>query len=193
MAGVAGLLAIAIITQNLAQESGFLSLRVPAPEFPPLAGEGSNDTGGGGSHDGGLPRHQAALKRRARGDAPTVPSMSGSQPDFPGEADKGGITWINSKPLSMHGLRGKVVMIDFWDYTCINCIRTFPVNKKIWSRYKADGFVLIGVDDAEFGFRDAGRTRARGGQAPRASLPDCLDYRYRIWNAYNNSTGRTYF
>jgi peroxiredoxin len=186
VAGIAGLLAIAITTQNLAQESGFLSLRVPAPEFPAIAGELSNDTGGG-SHDGKTPTTQGGTQTPSRvGDAPTVPSLGGSQPDFPGEADEGGITWINSKPLSMHGLRGKVVMIDFWDYTCINCIRTFPFNKKIWSRYKADGFVLIGVDDAEFSSATPVERAREAVKRLELPYPIVSDYHYQIWNAYNN-------
>lgn len=86
----------------------------------------------------------------------------------------------------MRGLRGKVVMIDFWDYTCINCIRTFPFNKQLWDRYKNDGFVLIGVDDAEFSSAmpvDRAREAVKRLELP---YPIVVDYHFQIWNAYKN-------
>jgi len=86
----------------------------------------------------------------------------------------------------MRGLRGKVVMIDFWDYTCINCIRTFPFNKKIWDRYRNLGFVLIGVNDAEFSSAtpvDRAREAVKRFQLP---YPVVVDFHFHIWNAYHN-------
>lgn len=87
----------------------------------------------------------------------------------------------------MAELRGRVVMIDFWEYTCINCIRTFPENKKLWERYRNDGFVLIGVDDAEF--TSAAPVERVREAVRRFALPYpvVVDYRYQIWNAYKNS------
>lgn len=60
--------------------------------------------------------------------------------------------WINSQPLSLEKLQGKVVLIDFWAYSCINCIRTFESLKKIWEKYKNKRFVLIGIHTPEFEF-----------------------------------------
>ena len=60
--------------------------------------------------------------------------------------------WLNSEPLTLAGLRGKVVLVDFWTYTCINCIRTYPFLKLWNSRYADDGLVIIGVHSPEFEF-----------------------------------------
>ena len=97
-------------------------------------------------------------------------------------------TWINSSPLTMSGLRGKVVLIDFWEYTCINCIRTFAENKKWYERYRKDGFEIIGVHDPEFDIAySADNVRAA---VKRFGLPYpvVVDGDFRIWKAYNNST-----
>lgn len=73
-------------------------------------------------------------------EGPIAPELTGTQ------------AWINSEPLKIHDLRGKVVLIDFWTYTCINCIRTLPY-LKIWhSKYADDGLVIIGVHSPEFQF-----------------------------------------
>ncbi len=71
----------------------------------------------------------------------------GSAPEFTGIDH-----WINSTPLSIKDLRGKVVLVDFWTYSCINCIRTLPYVTSWYSKYKADGFVVIGVHTPEFAF-----------------------------------------
>ena len=64
----------------------------------------------------------------------------------------GGDGWINSAPISLADLRGKVVLVDFWEYTCINCLRTLPYLREWYKRYAADGFVIIGVHTPEFAF-----------------------------------------
>ncbi|MGH9536017.1 MAG: redoxin domain-containing protein, partial [Terriglobales bacterium] len=84
--------------------------------------------------------------------------------------------------------RGKVVMIDFWEYTCINCIRTFPENKSWWRRYHKDGFVIIGVHDPEFKYaHDVANVRAA---VKRFGLPYpiVVDDWYQIWNAYHSDS-----
>ena len=60
--------------------------------------------------------------------------------------------WFNSPPLTMAGLRGRVVLIDFWTYTCINCLRTLPYVSSWDERYRADGLTIVGVHTPEFGF-----------------------------------------
>lgn len=76
---------------------------------------------------------------------PPVPSpLSVGQPAP--ELD-GALTWINSPPLRLADVRGKVVSLDFFDYSCVNCIRTFPYLKEWLHRYAADGLVIIGVHD----------------------------------------------
>lgn len=58
--------------------------------------------------------------------------------------------WINSEPLSLRGLRGKVIFLDFWTYGCVNCVRTLPSMKELHSRYHDKGLVVVGVHTPEF-------------------------------------------
>jgi cytochrome c biogenesis protein CcdA/thiol-disulfide isomerase/thioredoxin len=72
-----------------------------------------------------------------------------------------GNTWINSPPLALNALKGKVVLIDFWTYSCINCIRTLPYLKSWYEKYHDKGLVIIGVHSPEFAFeKDTGNVRA---------------------------------
>ena len=108
-------------------------------------------------------------------------------PDFPPPGfSVSGTTWINSPPLTLEQLRGKVVMIDFWEYTCINCIRTFPQNKEWYARYHKYGFEIIGVHDPEFQIAyDVANVRAA---VKRYELPYpiVVDDWFKIWKAYSN-------
>lgn len=98
------------------------------------------------------------------------------------------VEWINSLPLTMAGLRGKVVLIDFWEYTCINCIRTFGENKKWYERYHKYGFEIIGVHCPEFDI--AYRVSNVKDAVKRFELhyPVVVDDKFLIWRAYHNST-----
>ncbi|HKT13632.1 MAG TPA: redoxin domain-containing protein [Terriglobia bacterium] len=96
--------------------------------------------------------------------------------------------WIDSPPLTMDRLRGKVVLIDFWEYTCINCIRTFAENKKWYERYHQYGFDIIGVHCPEFdvAYRVSNvRTAVKRFGLP---YPVVVDGNFLIWRAYHNST-----
>lgn len=98
----------------------------------------------------------------------------------------GGIAWINSEPLSLEQLRGKVVLVDFWTYSCINCIRTLPYLRDWWDKYRDSDFVIIGVHSPEFAFE---RELANVQQAVRdfeITYPVVLDNDFTIWNAYDN-------
>lgn len=114
-------------------------------------------------------------------------ALNQKAPDFPPPGFKvSGTTWINSPPLTMGQLRGKVVMIDFWEYTCINCIRTFPQNKEWYSRYKKYGFEIIGVHDPEFQIAyDVENVRAAV-QRFGLPYPIVVDDWYKIWKNYSN-------
>lgn len=186
----ASLLWFAISPVTRAQESGLLSMHVPAPEFPPPANALANTLAepAGSSPASVAPRGPVGPGGVSGGAPSSMPVGVQPQDAQPSAASAAGVTWINSPPLTMEGLRGKVVMIDFWDYTCINCIRTFPENKKLWDRYRSDGFVLIGVDDAEFASAapaDRVREAVKRFELP---YPIVVDDRYQIWNAYKNSS-----
>ena len=98
----------------------------------------------------------------------------------------GGTAWLNSKPLTTADLRGKVVLVDFWEYTCINCLRTLPYLRTWWKRYGADGFVIVGVHTPEFGFSGEDKNVAAATQRLDIGWPVVLDSRETIWNRYGN-------
>lgn len=94
--------------------------------------------------------------------------------------------WLNSPPLTTQSLRGKVVLIDFWTYSCINCLRAMPYVKDWHERYKDHGLVVIGVHTPEFAFeKDEGNVR-RATQDLGVSYPVALDNNYTIWRAFKN-------
>jgi len=100
----------------------------------------------------------------------------------------GGATgWLNSRPLTAAGLRGKVVLIDFWTYTCINWLRQLPYVRAWAEKYKDQGLVVIGVHTPEFAFeRDVDNVR-RAAKDMRVDYPVAIDNNYTIWRAFNNS------
>src|SRR4051812_10603985 len=111
------------------------------------------------------------------------PSL-GLAPDFTGNQ-----RWFNTpgdKPLHLAQLRGKVVLVDFWTYTCINCLRTLPYLKALDARYRKDGLVIVGVHTPEFPFeRDAGNVLAAIKQNG-IHYPVVQDNKYATWDAYAN-------
>jgi cytochrome c biogenesis protein CcdA/thiol-disulfide isomerase/thioredoxin len=94
--------------------------------------------------------------------------------------------WLNTSPLTMAQLKGKVVLVDFWTYSCINCIRTLPYVESWYQKYSSEGFVVIGVHTPEFAFEhDTGNVAAaivRFG----ITYPVAQDNEYSTWTAYNN-------
>ena len=98
----------------------------------------------------------------------------------------GAVTWLNSPPLSREQLKGKVVLIDFWTYSCINCIRTIPHVRALHQRYARDGLVVIGVHTPEFAFeRDLGNVR-KAVRDFAIRYPVAVDNDWTIWKAFNN-------
>jgi thiol-disulfide isomerase/thioredoxin len=97
--------------------------------------------------------------------------------------------WFNTpggRPLTLAGLRGRVVLVDFWTYTCINCIRTLPHVKAWDARYRDDGLTVIGVHSPEFSFeKDAGNVE-RAVREDGIRYPVAQDNDFTVWNAYAN-------
>ena len=108
----------------------------------------------------------------------------GEAPDFTGNQ-----RWFNTpggRPLTLKQLRGKVVLVDFWTYTCINCIRTLPYLKALDARYRKDGLVIVGVHTPEFPFeREASNVQAAIKQNG-IRYPVAQDNKYATWDAYGN-------
>lgn len=100
---------------------------------------------------------------------------------------QGGSNWLNpEKPITLASLKGKVVLVDFWTYTCINCIRTLPHVTGWYNKYHALGFEVIGVHSPEFAFeQDKGNVLAAIKRF-NIKYPVVQDNKLNIWNAYNN-------
>lgn len=94
--------------------------------------------------------------------------------------------WINSEPLSIEQLRGKVVLVDFWTYTCINCIRTLPYLKGWDEKYRGKGLVIVGVHTPEFNFERKYENVLKAVNDYQLKYPVALDNTYATWNAYQN-------
>ncbi|MBC7565231.1 cytochrome c biogenesis protein DipZ [Candidatus Saccharibacteria bacterium] len=94
--------------------------------------------------------------------------------------------WINSQPLKLSDLKGKVVLVDFWTYSCINCIRTQPHLKSLYSTYKDSGFVIVGVHAPEFAFEKDPKNVAEAAKKAGLNYPIALDNDFATWNAFNN-------
>jgi len=133
----------------------------------------------------GAPRFAEAARD---GDPDAIDASSlkalGTAPDFTGN-DR----WFNTPggaPLSLQGLRGRVVLVDFWTYTCINCIRTMPYLRAWDRRYRDKGLTIVGVHTPEFPFeRDADNVRRAIAQN-RLRYPVAQDNAYATWNAWGN-------
>ena len=94
--------------------------------------------------------------------------------------------WLNTQPLTMASLRGKVVLVDFWTYSCINCIRTLPYVESWYQKYGPEGFVVVGVHTPEFAFEhDPGNVAAAISRSG-ITYPVAQDNEYATWTAYNN-------
>jgi cytochrome c biogenesis protein CcdA/thiol-disulfide isomerase/thioredoxin len=94
--------------------------------------------------------------------------------------------WINSKPLTLKQLKGKVVLIDFWTYTCINCIRSLPYVQGWYSEYHKDGLVVIGIEAPEFSYEKIPSNVAAAVKQDGLTYPIAIDGNLATWNAYHN-------
>jgi thiol-disulfide isomerase/thioredoxin len=94
--------------------------------------------------------------------------------------------WFNSAPLTREQLKGKVVVIDFWTYSCINCLRALPYVNAWDAKYRKDGLVVIGVHAPEFAFEREPANVARAIKELGIRYPVALDNQYRLWNALKN-------
>jgi len=95
-------------------------------------------------------------------------------------------SWINSSPLTLLDLKGKVVLIDFWTYSCINCIRTQPYLNKWYESYKESGFEILGLHAPEFAFEELVENVQNEVKKAKILYPVALDNSFATWNAYSN-------
>ncbi len=114
---------------------------------------------------------------------PSLPQL-GAAPDFTGTE-----RWFNTpggSPLSLAGLRGHVVLVDFWTYTCINCLRTLPFLKGLYATYHRYGLEIVGVETPEFAFEREASNVQQAVQSDGIRYPVVQDNNYGTWNAYQN-------
>jgi len=98
----------------------------------------------------------------------------------------GAVAWLNSRPLVADALKGKVVLVDFWTYSCINCLRTLPYIRAWAEKYGPHGLVIVGVHTPEFAFEKDKANVERAVRNLDIRYPVALDNDYAIWNAFNN-------
>jgi thiol-disulfide isomerase/thioredoxin len=131
-------------------------------------------TGSRNAEKSGAPAANASASPLALGD-------DGSLPDL-----RGATGWLNSAPMSGKSLRGKVVLVDFWTYTCINSLRPLPYVKGWAAKYKEAGLIVIGVHTPEFSFEKESRNVENAARDLKVTYPVAIDSDYAIWRAFNN-------
>ncbi|CAG4925788.1 thioredoxin family protein [Paraburkholderia saeva] len=124
----------------------------------------------------------AGVMSAQSGAASALPvSTSSAAPEFAGIEN-----WLNSKPLTMQQLRGKVVLVDFWTYSCINCINTLPHVEDWYTKYKDQGLVVVGVHTPEYPYERKTEKVSAAIQKYGLHYPVAQDNSYATWNAYGN-------
>jgi cytochrome c biogenesis protein CcdA/thiol-disulfide isomerase/thioredoxin len=136
-----------------------------------VAGGPNVMTGGPGMMMSGKPAMQATSDLPVEGQ---LPSLAGA------------VAWLNSPPLTAADLLGKVVLVDFWTYSCINCLRSIPYIRSWAEKYQAQGLVVIGVHAPEFAFEKSIDNVRRATQDLKIDYPVAIDNNYAIWRAFNN-------
>jgi cytochrome c biogenesis protein CcdA/thiol-disulfide isomerase/thioredoxin len=163
------------VTKHLHEISGH------EPKFAPANGSSACGSSGSGSSVKAAPANasQATLLAAASG-----LKKLGPAPEFHETQD-----WFNTpeqKPLSLSSLRGRVVLIDFWTYTCINCIRTLPYLKAWDATYRHDGLTVVGVETPEFAFEHDASNVSNAIKQFGLKYPVVQDNKMGTWNAYGN-------
>jgi cytochrome c biogenesis protein CcdA/thiol-disulfide isomerase/thioredoxin len=145
---------------------------VAGSEVP--AGATSGGAEGAISSSGGAAAVKAADTQLSLPDEGVAPPLAGA------------VQWLNSKPLSLQALRGKVVLVDFWTYSCINCLRTLPYVKAWEQKYRDKGLVVVGVHAPEFAFERDIDNVTKAVKRLGVEYPVAIDNNYSIWKAFNN-------
>jgi thiol-disulfide isomerase/thioredoxin len=135
---------------------------------------------------GAVTRHSGAVP----GVSSAVPGAFGGVPGASAEREipsfSGATAWLNTQPLTPADLHGKVVLVEFWTYTCINWRRTLPYVRAWAARYKDKGLVVIGVSTPEFSFEKNINNVQRALKEMRMDFPIAIDNNYGVWRAFDN-------
>jgi cytochrome c biogenesis protein CcdA/thiol-disulfide isomerase/thioredoxin len=125
-------------------------------------------------------QHPSGSAMRAAGQPGTLP-VEDDAPEL-----NGAVAWLNSPPLTTEALKGKVVLVDFWTYSCINCLRSSPYIRAWAEKYKDQGLVVIGVHAPEFAFERNIDNVKKAVADLHISYPVAIDNDYQIWRAFGN-------
>ncbi|MEJ1979067.1 MAG: cytochrome c biogenesis protein DipZ [Acetobacteraceae bacterium] len=170
-----GLLTQVSLGSTTALEQGLLDRFHPAaggPSQPSVVAEG-----GGAAM---MSANPAMMSGKPPAQAEALP-VEGDLPSL-----AGAVQWLNSPPLTAESLKGKVVLVDFWTYSCINCLRALPYVRAWAEKYKDQGLVVIGVHAPEFAFeRDIGNVK-KAVATLQLDYPIAIDNDYAIWRAFHN-------
>jgi thiol-disulfide isomerase/thioredoxin len=137
---------------------------------------GSNAMTGAAAMSGG-----SATSARAGAGEKDALDVEGRLPSLAGAEE-----WLNSPPLTAEGLRGKVVVVDFWTYSCINCLRAIPYVRAWAAKYGPQGLVVIGVHSPEFAFEKHVANVRKAIADLQIQYPVAVDNRYSVWRAFQN-------
>ena len=130
----------------------------------------------------GAALHAARGETTRAQDAPVaVAAAQTTAPDFVGLG-----TWFNSAPLTLADLRGKVVLVNFWTYGCVNCVNTPPHMTQLYAKYRDRGLVVVGIHTPEFPFERSASNVQAALKRHGITYPVAQDNDSRTWNAYSN-------
>ncbi len=168
-----GLLAQLSLANTASLEQGLIDrLHMQTVHAAPQAGDGDSAMMRA-AEAADTPRAQPAVEEK-------LPIL-GEMPSLAGAT-----AWLNSPPLDRAALKGKVVLVDFWTYSCINCLRTLPYVRAWADKYRKEGLVVIGVHAPEFAFEKSLANVKAAVRKLKIDYPVALDNNYAIWGAFHN-------
>lgn len=139
---------------------------------------------------GKLPRNSGAIMAQNTTSGGAVQVTEKSTGTLPVEGNlpslEGAVQWLNSPPLDAQALKGKVVLVDFWTYSCINCLRSLPYVKAWAEKYRDQGLVVIGVHAPEFAFERDVSNVTKAMKDLGITYPVAIDNEFKIWRAFDN-------
>ncbi|MCY4086167.1 MAG: cytochrome c biogenesis protein DipZ [Actinomycetia bacterium] len=177
--------AVAAVRQAAAETGAAES----APAEPEAAGGAAGDSASGKRPEDQPPAGGEPAGPEPETTQPESPELAllASLPDYGPAPEFTGLEgWINSGPFTLEGLRGNVVLIDFWTYSCVNCIRTLPHLKRWHDRYADEGLVIVGVHTPEFAFERERDNVEEAVEGFEIAYPVALDPDFGTWRAWGN-------
>jgi cytochrome c biogenesis protein CcdA/thiol-disulfide isomerase/thioredoxin len=180
LAGVAAI-ATGLDTGLLTKVSAVATAGVEQKLIDSLAPRNEAPAGGAMMSRTAMAAGPAMMARRAVAQAADTLPVEGKLPSL-----NGAVEWLNSAPLTAEQLKGKVVVIDFWTYSCINCLRSLPYTKAWAEKYRDQGLVVIGVHAPEFAFERNVNNVRKAVKEQGINFPVAIDNDFAIWRAFGN-------